>query len=91
MLIYLLEVFQEWGSRRGVYGGYLGLLTDDFEDMVISVIMDDPHRRFPETLVLIFLLEVCNEAGGKKGGYLEDVLMVPSQRLGGHGDSCCHG
>ena len=48
-----------------------GFLTEDMKDMVISDIMNDVflHQgRYPENIVLISQLEVCQE-----GGYLEDV------------------
>ena len=40
MLISLLEVCQEWGSRRGRLGGNLGFLNGDLEDKVINDVMD---------------------------------------------------
>ena len=64
VLIYLLEVCQEWGSFMGVLGERWGFLTGDFEDRVIHDIMDDlvwPKRRYPESFGLISLLEVCQE------------------------------
>ena len=59
------------GSRRGALGGHLGFLIGDVEDMVIPEIMNDvflPQGRYPENFVLISLLEVFQEEGGKKGG-----------------------
>ena len=49
----------------------------------------------PEKLVLIFLLEVCQEGGGQEGGVKKGgqewgtwrTLWVPDQRHGGHGNS----
>ena len=46
------------------------------EDRVIPDIMNDvflPQGRYPENIVLISQLEVCQEGGVKKGGYLEDI------------------
>ena len=40
VLISLLEVCQEGGSRRGVLGGHGGFLTRDLEDRVILDDMD---------------------------------------------------
>ena len=76
MLISQSEVCQEGGgSRRGLLGGCWGLLTGDREDRVILDIMNDvfsPLGRYPEKIMLISQLEVCQE-GGQEGGYLEDV------------------
>ena len=49
------------------------------EDMVIFDVMGDDilaPERYPENFVLISLLEVCQEVGGRgqEGGYLEDIL-----------------
>ena len=79
MLISLLKVCQEWGSRRGVLGGRCGFLTADMEDIVVPDIMNDifvpqgryPENfegRYPENFVLISQLKVCQE-----GGDLEDI------------------
>ena len=46
------------------------------EDMVIPDVMNNvflPQGRCPEHFVLISQLEVCQEGGVKKEGYLEDV------------------
>ena len=46
------------------------------EDLVNLDVMNDvylPKGRYPENFVLIYLLEVCQEGRGQKGGYLEDV------------------
>ena len=46
------------------------------EDRIILDVRDDvflPQGRYPENLVLICQLEVCQEEGGQEGGYLEDV------------------
>ena len=55
-------------------------LIRDFEDRVFLDVMDDlgrPQGRYPESFVLISLLEVCQEVGSRRGGqeegYLEDV------------------
>ena len=41
VLISLLEVCQDWGSRRGILGGHLGFLIRDLEDRVILDVMED--------------------------------------------------
>ena len=64
MLISLLEVCQEWGVKKGGTWRTLGFLTIDMEDMVIPDVMDDlilPQGRYPESFMLISLLEVCQE------------------------------
>ena len=71
MLISQLEVFQDGGgSRRGVLGGQLGLLTGDMDDRVILDMLNDvllPQRRYPENFVLISRLEVRQEGGSRMG------------------------
>ena len=70
VLISLMEVYQEWVSRRGVFGGCLRFLSRDLEDMVIPDVTGDlflPQGRYPESFVLISLVEVCQEWGVKKG------------------------
>ena len=55
--------------------------------MVILDVMDDgflPVGKYPESFVLIYLWEVCQEGGVKKGGTWR-MLMVPDQRHGGQG------
>ena len=45
------------------------------DDRVIPDVSNDvflPQGRYPENLVLIYQLEVCQE-GGQEAGYLEDV------------------
>ena len=90
VLISLLEVCQEGGgSRRGLLGGRWEFLTGDREDLVIPGIMNHvflPQGRYPENLVLISQLEVCQEGGVKKGG-TRRTLGVPDQRHGGQGHS----
>ena len=93
MLISLLEVCQEWGVKKGVLGGFWGFLTRDLEDMVILNVMDDLvwcEGRYPESFMLISLLEVCTEWGVNKGGTWR-TLRFPDRRYGGHGHSWCHG
>ena len=54
-----------------------GFLTGDMEDMVVPDIMNDvflPQAKYPENFVLISQLEVRQEGGGSKRGYLEDVV-----------------
>ena len=61
MLISLLEVCQEWGSRRGVLGGYRWFLSRDIEGRFIHDIMYYlilPQGRFPESFILKSLLIV---------------------------------
>ena len=56
-------------SRKGIHGGRGGFLTGDMDYRVIHDVMDDlisPQGRYPESFVLIFLLEVCYEWGVKK-------------------------
>ena len=58
------------GSRRGVLGERPGFLTGDMEDRVIPDIMNDvflPQGIYPENLVLISQLEVCQEGGSRMG------------------------
>ena len=80
---------QEGGSRSGVLGGHLGFLTRDMDDRVMPDIMNDVllHQgRYPENLVLISQLEVCQEGAVKKEGTWR-TLKVPERRLGGPGHS----
>ena len=63
MLISLLEVCQEGGSRRRVLGGRWGFLTGDMEDRVILDTMDDlcgPQGSYPEDFLSLslFLAEI---------------------------------
>ena len=67
-------------------------LTGDLEDRVILDVMDDfvlPKGKYPESFVLISLLEVCQEGGVLPGGTWR-TLRVPDRRLGGQGHSLCH-
>ena len=50
MLISLLEVGQEGGSRRGVLGERCGLLTRDMEDIVVPDVMTDVFYPKEDTL-----------------------------------------
>ena len=64
-----------------------GFLTGDMEDRVIPDVMNHvflPEGRYPANLVLISLLEVCQEGGVKKGGPWR-TLGVPYGRLGRQG------
>ena len=57
------------------------------EDMVVPDLMNDvflPKGRYPENLVMISQLEVCQEGEVKKGGTWR-ILWVPDRRHGGHG------
>ena len=61
-------------------------MTKDLDDMVILDIINDvflPQGRYPEDLVLISLLEVCQEGGHQEGGTWR-TLRVPDRRHGGH-------
>ena len=52
----------------GVLVGHRGFLTIDLEDLVILDVVDDlvwPQGRYPESFVLISLLEIW--------GYLDDI------------------
>ena len=76
-----------WGSFLGVLGGRWWFLTGDLQDMVILDVLDDlilPQGRYPESFVLISLLEVCQEGGVLYEGTWR-MLRVPDWRLGGHG------
>ena len=64
-------------------------LTIDMEDMAIPDVMDDlilSQGRYPESFMLISLLEVCQEWGVNKGGTWR-TLSVPDGRYGEHGHS----
>ena len=57
------------------------------EDMVVPDVMNDvflPQVIYPENIVLISQLEVCQERGVKKGVTWR-TLRVPDQRHGGQG------
>ena len=46
------------------------------EDRIIHDVMNDvflPQGRYPENFVLFSQLEVCQEGGGSRRGYLEDI------------------
>ena len=46
------------------------------EDRVILDVMDDvflPQGKYPESFMLIYLLEVCQEVGGQEWGFLVDI------------------
>ena len=46
------------------------------DDTVIPEVMNDvflPQGRYPENVVLISQLEVCQELGGQEWGYFEDI------------------
>ena len=73
----------------GVLIGHWGFLTGDLEDIVILDVMNDlilPQGIYPESLVLISRLEVCQEGGIKKagtwrtlGGFLTETLRTESK------------
>ena len=74
-------------SSRGVLGGHLGFLTRDMEERVIPDVMNYVFftpGRYPENLVLISQLEVCQEGGIKNKGTWR-TLRVSDERLGGQG------
>ena len=57
--------------------------------MVVPDVMDDLilfQKGYPESFLLISLLEVCQERGVNKGGSWR-TLGVPDRRLGGQGHS----
>ena len=57
-------------SGRGLLGGQLGFLKGDLEDLVISDIMDhliSPQGRYPESCMMISIIEVCQEGGSRRG------------------------
>ena len=76
VLISQLEVCQKKGVKNGVLGGHFGFLTGDMDDRVIPDLSNDVlllERIYPDNLVLISQLEVCQEGGrGQEWGYLED-------------------
>ena len=52
------------GCQEGDTWRKLGVLTGDMEDVVIHYVMGDPilpQGRYPESFMLISLLEVCQE------------------------------
>ena len=76
----------------GVLGGCWWFQRGDLKVKIIHDIMDDlvrPQGRYPESFLLISLLEVCQEWGVKKGGTWR-TLRVPDRRLGGQGHPWCH-
>ena len=83
------QTFSAGMVKRGVLVGRWGFLTRDMEDRFIPDVMNDvylPIRRYPENLVLISQLEVCQEGGVKKRGTWRTV-RVPNRRYGGQGHS----
>ena len=85
MLISLSEVYQEPSVLDGGIWGLQGFLTGDLEDRVILDIMDHlwgPQRRYPESFMLISLLEVCQEPPVLDGGTWR-MLRVPDRWLWG--------
>ena len=80
-------------SFMGVLGGFWGFLSRDWEDMVILDVKDDlilPQGRYPESLVFISLLEVCQELGVLHGGTRRS-LRIPDRKLGEQANPWCHG
>ena len=60
------------------------------EDRVIPDVMIDvflPQGRYPESLVPISQLKVCQEGGGVKKGGTWRMMMVPDWTHGGQGHS----
>ena len=83
---FCVDIFIRSVSRMGVLVGRWEFLTGDLEDM------DDlfwPQRRYPESFVLISLIEVCQEWGVLRGGTWR-TLRVPDRRLWEQGHSWCH-
>ena len=69
-------------SRIGLIRGHSGFLTGKMDDRVIPDVMNDvllPQGTYPENLVLISQLEVCQEGGVKKGGTWR-TLGVPDRQ-----------
>ena len=63
------------------------------DDWVISDVMNDvllPSGKYPENLVLISQLEVCQEWGVKKGGTWR-IFRVLDQTCGEQGHPYCNG
>ena len=61
---------------KGPLCWYLEDIEGSLEDRVILDVMDvlgRPQGSYPESFVLISLLEVCQEWGGPSWGYLEDI------------------
>ena len=76
VLIFLWEVCQEGGVKKGGTWRTLGVSYQRHEGGVIFDVMHDvffPQGRYPKHFVLISLWEVCQEGGVQEGGYLEDV------------------
>ena len=68
-----------------VLGRHLGFLTGDLEDRAILGIMDvlgRPQGSYPESFILISLLEVCQEGDVLHEGTWR-MLRVPDSRLRG--------
>ena len=75
-----------------VLGGHWGFLRGHLDDRVILDVMDilgRPQGSYPESFVLISLLDVCQEWGVLHGGTWR-MLRVPDRRLRGQGHPC-HG
>ena len=84
VLISQLEVCQKRGVKNGLLGGHFGFLTGDMDDRVIPDLSNDVlllQRIYPDNLVLISQLEVCQE-GGVKNGVTWRTLRVPDWRHG---------
>ena len=80
-------------SLMRVLGGQWWFLTEDLDDRVILNVMDDlvwPKGRYPESFMLISLLEKCQELGDLHWGTWR-MLRVPDRRLGGQGHPWCRG
>ena len=91
--IFIGSVSRMGGPFIGVLGGCWGFLTGNLKERVILDVMDElvqPQGRYPESFMLISLLEVCQEWGVLHGGTWR-TLRVPERRLGGHGHPWCHG
>ena len=69
----------------GILGGCGQFLIEELEDRVILNVMDDlvcPYGRYPESFLLISLLEVGPECGVLHVGTWM-MLVVAERRLGG--------
>ena len=76
-----------------VLGGCWRFRTGDLEDRVLLDIMDvlgKLQESYPESFVMISLLEVCQEGGVLYVGTWR-LLRVPNRRLWGQEHPWCHG
>ena len=74
---------QEWGVKKG---GTWRILRVPDQRYDVIIVIDRPQGQYPESFVMISVLEVCQEWGVKKEVPYW-TLRVPNQILGGHGHS----